>query len=206
MSPLTQAMVVNAIVLFAVLQSDIGPRRKIGWFRMVRPLLLAGAIVPLYLTSLSTHGTDLVLEIAGAAGGVLLGLLATSLMSVSRDRRSGRTVSRAGVGYAAVWTAVIGARAAFSYGSYHWFSAPLGTWMRHQQVDSDAITNALILMAVAMVLTRTLTLTARAVATPHPAPTLTGASHRLRTTNTVGNPPPRLDVAASIATLRKVTS
>ena len=50
MSSLAQAMIINAAVLFAVLEADLGPHRKIGWFRILRPLLLAGAIIPIYLT------------------------------------------------------------------------------------------------------------------------------------------------------------
>ncbi len=83
-------------------------------------------------------------------------------MGVYRSPKTGRPVSRAGFGYAAVWTVVIGARAAFSYGSFHWFSHPLGTWMADHRVSSDDITNALILMAVAMVLTRTVGMATRA--------------------------------------------
>ncbi|MCW2527987.1 MAG: hypothetical protein JWM76_2847 [Pseudonocardiales bacterium] len=162
MSPLAQAMVINGAVLFAVLEADLGPHRRIGWFRLLRPILLAGGIIPLYLTALATHGTALTLEITGAVAGLLFGLLATSLMGVYRSPGTGRPTSRAGLGYAAVWTLVIGARAAFSYGSYHWFTNPLGTWMTEHQVNSDAITNSLILMAVVMTLTRTLTLAARA--------------------------------------------
>jgi hypothetical protein len=162
MSPLTQAMIVNAAVLIAVLEADLGPHRKIGRMRIVRPLLLTGAIVPLYLTALTTHGTGLTLEIAGAVAGLLLGLLATLLMTVYRSPKTGKPVSRAGAGYAGVWVAVIGARAAFSYGSSHWFRAQLGTWMNNHDVSVDAITNTLILMAVAMVLTRTIGMAARA--------------------------------------------
>jgi hypothetical protein len=171
MSPLTQAMIINSVVLFAVLEADLGPHRKISWLRLVRPLLLAGAIVPLYLTALATHGTGLALEIAGASAGLLLGLLATTLMGVYRSPNTGRPVSRAGAGYAAVWTLVIGARAAFSYGSYHWFSSPLTNWMTDHRVTGDMITNSLILMAVAMVLTRTIGMGARAAALTHEAPT-----------------------------------
>nr|BEK62842.1 hypothetical protein KPHV_00690 [Kitasatospora purpeofusca] len=54
-----------------------------------------------------------------------------------------------------MWTGVIGARAAFSYGSTRWFSGPLGTWMQEHRVSGDALTDALLLMAVAMMLTRT---------------------------------------------------
>jgi hypothetical protein len=108
MSSLTQAMIINAVVLFAVLEADVGPHRKIGPFRFVRPLLMTVAIVPLYLTALTTHGTGLTLEIAGAVAGALLGLLATSLMAVYRSPKTGKAVSRAGLGYAAVWTVAIG--------------------------------------------------------------------------------------------------
>jgi hypothetical protein len=162
MSPMTQAMIINAVVLVAVLEADLGPHRKIGRMRIVRPLLMAGAIVPLYLTALTTQGTGLTLEIAGAVAGLLLGLVATLLMRVYRSPKTGKPASKAGFGYAAVWTVVIGARAAFSYGSSHWFGAQLGTWMTNHDVSVDAITNTLILMAIAMVLTRTIGMAARA--------------------------------------------
>jgi hypothetical protein len=162
MSPLTQAMIINAVVLVAVLEADLGPHRKIGRLRILRPLLMAGAIVPLYLTALTTHGTGLTLEIAGAVAGLLLGLIASASMKVYRSPKTGAPASRAGLGYAAIWIAVIGARAAFSYGSSHWFHAQLGTWMGNHDVSVDAITNTLVLMAVAMVLTRTIAMAARA--------------------------------------------
>jgi hypothetical protein len=75
-------------------------------------------------------------------------------------------VSRAGTGYAALWTVVIGARAAFSYGSNHWFSSQLGHWMVRNTVTANAITDALIFMAIAMLLTRTIALASRAKHVP----------------------------------------
>ena len=165
MSGLDQAMLINGIVLFAVLEADLGPNRKVGKFRILRPLLMAAGIIPLYLTSLATRGSALTLEVACTVAGLLFGLLATRLTHVYLSPRTGRPVSHAGFGYAAVWIAVIGARAAFSYGSYHWFPQQLGRWMTTQQITPDALTNGLILMAVAMMLTRTLTLAARAAAT-----------------------------------------
>jgi hypothetical protein len=176
MSPLTQAMVINAVVLFAVLEADIGPHRKIGWFRIARPLFMSAAIVPLYLTALATHGTALALEIAGAGAGLLLGLAATSLMTIYRSPKTGKPASRAGFGYAAIWTVVIVARAAFSYGSYHWFSHQLINWMTSHHVNVDAITNTLILMAVAMVLTRTIGMAIRAAQAPQSSKPLVAAS------------------------------
>jgi hypothetical protein len=121
---------------------------------------MTGAIVPLSLTALTTQGIGMTLEIAGAMAGALIGLLATSLMTVYRSRKTGKAASRTGLGYAAVWTVVIGARAAFSYGSSHWFGPQLGSWMSNHDVSVNAITDTLILMAVAMVLTRTIAMAA----------------------------------------------
>jgi hypothetical protein len=166
MSTLTQAMLINGIVLFAVLEADLGPHRTIGRFRIVRPLLMAAGIVPLFLTALTTQGTGVVLEIAGAVAGLLGGLLAVSQLTVYRSPRTSKPVSRAGFGYAAVWIAVIGARAAFSYGATNWFGSQLGTWCQAHSVTADDITNTLVLMAVTMTLTRTVALAARAATTP----------------------------------------
>jgi len=162
MSSLDQAMLINGIVLFAILEADLGRHRKIGAFRILRPLFMAAGIVPLYLTSLATKGTGLALEIAATVAGLLVGLIATGMTQVYRSPRTGRPVSRAGFGYALVWIVAIGGRAAFSYGSYHWFPTQLGHWMATQQVTADTITNGLVLMAVAMMLTRTLALATRA--------------------------------------------
>src|SRR5580704_16569914 len=166
MSSVDQALLINVIVLFVVLEADIGPHRKIGWFRIARPLVLSAAIIPIYLKSLTTHGTGLYLELAGTAAGILLGLLATGLMKVYRSPKTGRPVSRADFGYAILWIVIIGARSAFSYGSAHWFGPQLGTWMTAHHVVSGAITDTLLLMALGMLLTRTLGLAVRAHALP----------------------------------------
>jgi hypothetical protein len=166
MSDLTSAMIVNAVVLIAVLEADLGPHRKVGWLRIVRPLLLAAGIVPLYLQAFATRGTGLGLELVGAAAGLLAGVAAASLTTVYRSSETHQPVSRAGAGYAALWTMVIGARAAFSYGSVNWFSAPLGHWMSRHDVSVAAITDALILMAVGMLLARTVGLLVRAMTLP----------------------------------------
>ena len=60
----------------------------------------------------------------------------------------------------------MGARAAFSYGVYHWFPAPLAQWCVAHQVTGAAITDGLIFMAITMVLVRTLGLYTRATRLP----------------------------------------
>jgi len=169
LSELTQAMVVNGVVLGAVLEGDLGAHRKIGAFRILRPALTAAAIVPLFIDKPTTHGTGLGVEILGAAVGLVAGAAALTLMKIYRSPQTGKPASRATGPYALLWIAVIGARAAFSYGSFHWFPKQLDHWCAAHQVSGSAITDALIFMAVAMTLTRTLGIWARAAALA-PAP------------------------------------
>jgi hypothetical protein len=65
---------------------------------------------------------------------------------------------------------VVGARAAFSYGSAHWFQHPVVSWAIANQVTLAAITDGLIFMAVAMVLVRTIGLGLRASRLTEQAP------------------------------------
>jgi len=166
---LTQAEIINGVVLAATLHSDLGAHRKIGPMRILRPALTAGAIVPLFLTSVVTHGTGLALELAGTAAGLLGGLAALALTRVYRSPRTGKPVSHATWPYALLWITVIGALAAFSYGASHWFPTQLGHWCAAHQVTGAAITDGLIFMAVAMLLMRTLGLAARAASLPSTA-------------------------------------
>jgi hypothetical protein len=65
-----------------------------------------------------------------------------------------------------VWTVIVGARAAFSYGASNWFPGPLAQWCAAHQVTGAAITDGLIFMAITMVLVRTLGLYMRATRLP----------------------------------------
>jgi hypothetical protein len=121
-------------------------------------LLLAAAEIPLFITHPATGGNGEILELALAGLGALLGVAAGGLMRVSYDRSSQRAVSTAGAAYAALWIVVIGARLLFTYGANHWYSTQLGHWMASNGITADALTDALIFMAVAMAITRTLRL------------------------------------------------
>ncbi len=169
-SQLTEAMIVNGVVLATVLASDLGPARKIGRMRLLRPVLAAAVIVPLFVSAPATHGAGLAVEIAGAAAGLLGGLAAAAMMRVYRNPAAGASASAAGWPYAAFWTLVVGARAAFSYGAAHWFTGSLVSWCIANQVSQAAITDGLIFMAIAMVIVRTAALAGRASRLPEPAP------------------------------------
>ncbi|HSZ39084.1 MAG TPA: hypothetical protein VK817_03920 [Trebonia sp.] len=166
MSPLTEAMIVNGIVLVATLEADLGSHRKIGVFRLLRTPLTVALVIPLFLQSPVTRGNGLLVELAGVAAGLLGGLVAATLTRVYRSPKTGRPASAAGLPYAAVWIAVVAARAAFSYGAVHWFPVPLDQWCLAHQVTAAAITDGLIFMAIAMVLVRTGALAARAARVP----------------------------------------
>jgi hypothetical protein len=156
------ALIVDAVVLAAVLQADLGQSRKIDKFRLLRPVLVAAGLVPVFLEAVSTHGSGLILEVTLAVVGVILGMVAVSLLTIYRSPETNKPVSRAGSSYAALWIVVIGARALFTYGSSNWFSAQLGQWMLRNGVSSKAIIDGLIFMAVAMVLTRTVAMARQA--------------------------------------------
>ena len=73
--------ILNLVVLGVVLEADLG-RRKIGWFRLVRPLLSAILICPLFLDSVPTDSHDVALQAVGIGVGVLLGLAAHLFVSI----------------------------------------------------------------------------------------------------------------------------
>ncbi|HEY1320606.1 MAG TPA: hypothetical protein VGF32_10185 [Streptosporangiaceae bacterium] len=168
LSQLTEAMIVNGAVLAAVLATDLGPARKIGPARVLRPVILA-VVIPLFIDRPVLHGTGLAVEAAGVVAGLLGGLAALALMRVYRHPATSRPVSAAGAPYAALWVVVIGARAAFSYGSAHWFTASLVSWAVANQVAEAAIVDGLIFMAIVMVLVRTAGLAVRAARLPLPS-------------------------------------
>ena len=178
LSQLTEAMIVNGVVLATVLATDLGPARKIGPARLLRPVIAAAVIIPLFVSRPVTHGSGLAVEIAGCIAGLLGGLAAAALMRVYRSPKTGRPVSSAGTPYAVLWIVIVGARAAFSYGAAHWFTAQIVSWAVANKVTEAAITDGLIFMAVVMVLVRTIGLGARASRLPAgtgtPAPAASG--------------------------------
>ena len=171
LSELAQAEIVNGVVLAVTLHGDLGRQQKIGAWRLLRPVVTCGSIIPLFIDPIVKQGNGLAVELAGAGAGLLVGLLASSLMKVSRSPRTGKAVSAASWPYALMWTLIVGARMAFSFGASHWFPQQLTQWCVAHQVSGDAITNGLIFMAVAMVLTRTASLALRASALPATNPT-----------------------------------
>jgi hypothetical protein len=151
--------ILNLVVFGVVLEADLG-RRKIGRFRVMRPLLTTILVAPLFLDSVPTDSHDLVLQAAGVVVGVLLGLAAHLFLSVGygpvKSRRGirDRAFSRAGFGYAAFWAVIFGGRLLFIYGTIHWFTVPLGQFFAAHRLSGAGLTDALVFMALGMALSR----------------------------------------------------
>ena len=153
--------ILNLVIVAVLLEADLG-RRNIGWFRVLRPLVMAVVVGAAFVASVPTSGNNVPLMLVGVAVGVLLGLAMHLFISVfwdpSRKRRNagvpGRAVSRAGLGYAAFLVIVFAARLVFIYGTTHWFAHALGTFLVSHQLNADGLTDALLFMAVCMALAR----------------------------------------------------
>ena len=159
----TSAWVINLAVLAAVLLSDLG-HRKINVFRLARPVVLTAVIIGFYVKSVVTNGNGLIFELGLAAFGIVLGAVAAALFQVRRES-DGFAWSRAGAMYALLWVVVIGARLAFEDEAYT--SHALDRWFATNSLSANAITDALIFMAITMVLAWTGGLRIRATLSAH---------------------------------------
>src|SRR5690348_5598511 len=116
----TSILIVNLAVLAAVLSADMGTR-TLTWRRVLRPVIVSAIAVAIFVKSPQTSGAGFSLELAGLAGGLILGSVASHLlMAIRTEPRTGGQVSVAGVGYAAFWIVAIDARLVFAYGATHW--------------------------------------------------------------------------------------
>jgi hypothetical protein len=156
----TSQLVLNVVLLIFVLGTNLGSR-AVTKGRLLLPVVLVVVAGWFFLSDLPTTGGDPRLELAGLLCGVGLGLAAAALMPVGLDG-SGRVITRAGIGYAMLWAAVIGGRIAFAYSATGWASRPVGEFSMARQITGPAAwTAAFVLMALAMVLTRVVVTAAR---------------------------------------------
>jgi hypothetical protein len=88
------------------------------------------------------------------AVGLIFGLASVALVKVWCDPASGRPYTRAGFGYAAVWTVALAGRMAFAYGSTHWFAGPLAAFSVANHVPDTTYAAAFVLIVLTMTAVR----------------------------------------------------
>ncbi|MDE3086979.1 MAG: hypothetical protein KGJ77_09460 [Acidobacteriota bacterium] len=121
---------------------------------LVLPVVITLVVASQFLHGLPTAGNDLVLEVAGAVTGALLGAGAGLATSV---RRSGRNaVAKAGAVAAVLWVVGIGGRVCFSFWVTHGGQPAVARFsVAHHVTSGAAWAGAFILMAMAEVALRT---------------------------------------------------
>ena len=85
--------IINLVVLAAVLEADLGHRR-ITFFRLIRPVLLAAGVVALFYKKIGTSGNGLTFELVLIVVGIALGFAAgSSFASTARKGCRGATAA-----------------------------------------------------------------------------------------------------------------
>jgi hypothetical protein len=143
---------INSILVLLVLRQVRETRLTVQ--ALVLPAVLVAGAGVYYLRSVPTAGNDLLLDLALAAAGALLGGLC-ALTTRMRRGADGVPVVRAGLVAAILWVAGIGARMGFAYASSHGGGPAITRFsVAHQITSGQAWVAALVMMALAEVLTR----------------------------------------------------
>ena len=156
----TTDYLINAgLVLLVVFQIR---ERRVDLRSFVLPAVLAGLAAQHYLHSIPTAGNDLVLSVALASLGVILGTSSAFLTSM-RVGSDGIVLARAGWLAAGLWVAGMGARMGFVLASEHGAHRAIAQFSAaHQITGAEAWTAALVLMALCEVASRLAALALRA--------------------------------------------
>jgi hypothetical protein len=151
---MTTNYLISLGILTLVLATGLGTH-PFSWARMLRPVVIVLGVAAYYLHSFPTAGNDVPLVLIFSVVGVMLGACSGLLVRVHRDASTGRILTTAGLGFAALWIAVTAGRLLFIYGADHWFTGSLVTFSRdHLITGADAWTAAFVLLSLCMVLAR----------------------------------------------------
>lgn len=135
--------------------------RRLSFHTLLIPLGISGYIATQYLQGVPTSGNSLLLVVACAAVGVLLGAGAGLFTRVYR-KADGRLYAKAGVAAAVLWILGTGSRLAFQLYATHGGGQSVVHFSAAHHISMQAWVAALILMAIGEAATRTLTIAGRA--------------------------------------------
>jgi hypothetical protein len=149
---------VSLATVALVLARDWG-HRKVSLFALLRPLI-AVVIIPFVAPGWDLSGPGLPLEIGGLVAGVALGVITMAFMTVSVDD-SGQAWTDTGLPYAALWVALAALRLILIYGTEHWFTQAVGTFLVNNHISVDAFADSIIFLAIGPVVANRLAILLR---------------------------------------------
>ncbi|MGH2874518.1 MAG: hypothetical protein ACRDL5_18920 [Solirubrobacteraceae bacterium] len=148
----------SVLVLLVLLQIK---ERPLTDRSLLRPLVIVGIAVVVYMNGLPTAGNNLVLIGLLAAFGAAIGI-ASGVTVRLRPGRNGQVLARAGWAAAFLWVLGMGSRFAFAFWATHGGSSAIGQFsVQHAISGGQAWTAALLMMALLEVCGRTLALVIR---------------------------------------------
>ncbi|WP_327326569.1 hypothetical protein OG735_31835 [Streptomyces sp. NBC_01210] len=166
------ALFLSGILITIVLTTQVG-RHRFGVLKLLMPLGLVAYFAYDMLHNLKATQPNLTSAGVGIAIGAAIGVGLLYTMRVENDAATGKTYTRAGWSYLAIWMAVLVGRLSFiwSLENIDSFRADFGKWTVEQQIDPDGVAAFFVLMAMAMVLVRTVGVAIRWMRRPrHVAP------------------------------------
>lgn len=146
------ALIFAVILLFVVVRMQLG-RHPATSASLLKPVVIAAIAGFLYLRHVPTNGSSVLLAAAGAALGIVAGVIAVACIRLERDG-NGALYTVCGGAYLAVWVVVLVARITFVYGTQHWWAHAIGTFSAAHQLSSGSWTAFFVLQALAMILVR----------------------------------------------------
>jgi len=142
-----------ALILVVLIQLR---ERRLTVTSLIRPFVIAGIAVLIYLRGIPTAGNDLLLLALAAATGLLIGV-ASGQRVLMRTVPGGGVTARSGWASAAFWILGMGSRFAFLIWISHGGTAPVARFSAEHAITSkEAWVVALLAMAVAEVSGRAL--------------------------------------------------
>ncbi|WP_416483257.1 hypothetical protein [Streptomyces sp. CL12] len=128
--------------------------RQLSTKMLLLPIVLVGWAWTHYLRDIPTSGNSLVLIVSATLVGLALGIGAGILTHVYRNA-DGEVIAQATITAAVLWVLGVGFRLAFQLYATHGGKEAIGRFSIRHDLDTDAWTAAVLLMAFGEVFART---------------------------------------------------